>query len=107
MDPDELGPFRVELRGELLATVGLATIGRPELTLRVETTERLEEAKALLVRIAAYVVSTTSRLEPGDVLCFEGGQVTLAADGGALRVTDGGPVEGVTVVRHRWRRRRW
>ena len=103
IEPDEPQPLRVEVNGPRLTTVGLAGINRPELTIRVESRESVQEAKGLLLRVAAYVVSTSAALEPGDVLTFEGGRVRLEAEGAALRLTDGGPVEEAEPVRRRRR----
>jgi hypothetical protein len=104
--PEGLRRFPMELGVRLLTTVGPATIDRPGLALRVESVDRVDDAKALLVRNAAYVVSTTPRLEPGGVVSLDGGRVKLEIDGGGLRVTAGGPVEDVEPVSMRLRRRR-
>jgi hypothetical protein len=41
MGPEDLWPFRVEPGGELITTVGPASIDRPGLTLRVESVDRV------------------------------------------------------------------
>jgi len=78
--------LRLEETGGEIRTVGLAAIGHAELTTRVSAWASSTEARAVLFRVAAYVVGAGARLHPGGVLAYEDGTLTLRSADGCLEV---------------------
>lgn len=69
-------------------TRGLASIGRPELRVRVRDGSSVEETRKLLGKIAAHIVSVNSGFRPGDELHVDGRLVRFgAAVDGALELS--------------------
>lgn len=69
------------IAGGRVETLGLGTIEHCDLAMRATTGAEVERAKALLFRLAAYVVSSATRLRPGDTVVVEGLEFTLSAAG--------------------------
>jgi len=78
--------LRLEEAGGEIRTVGLAAIGHAELTTKVFVWASATEARAVMFRVAAYVVAAGARLHPGDVLTYEDGTLTLRSADGCLEV---------------------
>lgn len=75
--------FRFIVANGRVQTDGLASIGHYELAMAAQTTAEVEDARALLARLAAYVVSAATRLEAGQVLLVDDRKLALgrAAEG--------------------------
>lgn len=78
--------LRLEENDEEIWTVGLLAIGHAELRTAVSGWGSAAEARAVLFRVAAYVVGADARLHPGDVLRYEAGALTLRSADGCLEV---------------------
>jgi transcription elongation GreA/GreB family factor len=88
--------LRFIVRGGRVETLGLATIEHCDLRMQAATEAEVEKAKALLFRLVAYVVSSATRLRPGDTVVVDDQEVTLAAAGDrVLEVTLVADVETV------------
>ncbi len=78
--------LRLEESGEEIWTVGLGAIGHAELRTAISGWASAAEARGVLFRVAAYVVGADARLQPGDVLRYEAGALTLRSADGFLEV---------------------
>lgn len=72
--------LRFQRDTDRLRTVGLPSIGRPELSVEISKELMESAARRLLMSVASYVVSTNSRLEAGETLSHEGRSYRLVAD---------------------------
>lgn len=75
----------VVVEGEKVLTRGLASIGRPELMMRVSSPSEEEDARRVLLRLVGFAVSCNAWMIPGDTFSVdEDEKVTLEAAGADL-----------------------
>jgi hypothetical protein len=104
-NPDERQPgsLCISARGGEARTWGLATIDRAELLIRDCPAELIEEAKALLLELAGWVVSSNTLLEAGEELWWAESRVRLVASDEGLELWEydseqGGFVPGLSLL---------
>ena len=62
---------------DMVSTLGLAEVGRPDLGMRATSLAEQAEARAILFWLGSYVISTGARLRAGEILEFENGHLRL------------------------------